>query len=126
MTVTVAVPDFVGSACDVAVTVTCDGFGAVAGAVYNPAAEIVPFAVPPPTLQVTAVFEVPDTVAVNCCVPPAVTVAVAGETATEIGVGGVELPPPPPHPATISNTTQTKAQGYVVPMDASSFYFWLV
>ena len=123
-TVTVAVPDFVESACDVAVTVTCDGFGAVAGAVYNPAAEIVPFAAPPPTLQVTAVFEVPDTAAVNCCVPPAVTLAVAGETVTEIGVGGVELPPP--HPATISNTTQSKAQGYVKPMDASSFYFWLV
>jgi hypothetical protein len=121
--VTIAEPDFVGSACDAAVTVTCDGFGAVAGAAYNPVAEIVPFAAPPPTLQVTAVFEVPDTVAVNCCVPAGTTVAVAGETVTEIGVGGVELPPPPPHPATITSTTQGKTQGYVEPMEASSFYF---
>jgi hypothetical protein len=32
-TVTVAAPDFVLSACELAVTVTCGGFGTVAGAV---------------------------------------------------------------------------------------------
>lgn len=33
ITVTIAVPDFVVSACDVAITVTWAGFGTVAGAV---------------------------------------------------------------------------------------------
>jgi hypothetical protein len=40
--------------------------------------------VPPPlaTLQVTAVFVEPVTVAVNCCVPPVVIVALFGVTLT--------------------------------------------
>lgn len=41
--------------------------------------EIVPFVVD----QVTAVFVVPLTVAVNCWVPPEDTVALVGETETE-------------------------------------------
>jgi hypothetical protein len=41
---------------------------------------MVPFAAPPATLQVTAVFVVPVTVAVNCWVCPTPTVAVVGET----------------------------------------------
>lgn len=62
VTVTVAEPLFVVFALDVAVTVTCGGVGTVEGAVYTPAVVIVP---PPTTLHVTAVFEVPATVAVN-------------------------------------------------------------
>jgi hypothetical protein len=48
------------------------------GAVNRPEAEIVPALAD----QVTAVFDEPLTVAVNCRVPPDVTVAVAGDTAT--------------------------------------------
>jgi len=80
VTVTVAGDDFVESACEVAVTVTCAGFGTVAGAVYSPALEIVPLAAPPATLQVTAVFDVPVTVALNCCVLPTGTLAAVGAT----------------------------------------------
>jgi hypothetical protein len=86
--VTMAVPDLLGSACDVAVTTTFDGVGTLAGAVYRPDALIVPQPVPlqpaPERLHVTAVLVVPVTVAVNCCCAPMVTVAVAGETATVI------------------------------------------
>lgn len=58
VTVTVADADFVGSAALVALTVYVP---AVAGAVYKP--ELV--TVPPVALQVTAVFVVPTTLAVN-------------------------------------------------------------
>jgi hypothetical protein len=37
--------------------------------------------------QVTAVFEVPVTVALNCCIPPPVSVADVGEIETLIAVG---------------------------------------
>ena len=63
VTVTDAVADFVVSATLVARTVNVP---ATAGAVYKPAVETVP----PVADHVTAVFEVPVTVAVNCCVPP--------------------------------------------------------
>jgi hypothetical protein len=36
--------------------------------------------------QLTAVFEEPVTVAVNCCVPPALRLAVVGETLTATGL----------------------------------------
>jgi hypothetical protein len=65
VTVTVADADFAVSAWEVAVTVTCAGFGTAPGAVYSPLLEIVPFAAPPATPQVTAVFELPVTVAVK-------------------------------------------------------------
>jgi len=65
VTVTVADPILAAFACEVAVTVTVAGFGTLAGAVYDPAPEIVPFAAPPTTAHVTAVFDVPVTVAVN-------------------------------------------------------------
>ena len=85
-TVTVAAPDFVGSACDVAVTVTVAGFGTVVGAVYRPPLVIVPHAAPlqpaPERLHVTVVLFVPVTVAVNCCWPAVGTWALLGETAT--------------------------------------------
>jgi len=89
ITVTVALPFFVTSACDVAVTVTVDGVGTAAGAVYKPDALMVPQAPPlqpaPETDHVTAEFAVPVTVAVNCCCVPVVTLTVAGDTETATG-----------------------------------------
>src|SRR5213080_2634849 len=89
--VTCAEADFVGSACDTAVTVTVAGFVTTAGAVYSPELEIVPTVALPPvtplTCQVTAVLLVFCTVAVNCCVPPAPTVADIGEIVTRTGMG---------------------------------------
>lgn len=67
--VTVVLPDFVGSAWLTALTITKLA-GTAAGAVNKPVLVIVPVvALPPVTLltcQVTAVFAVPLTVAVNC------------------------------------------------------------
>jgi len=105
-----AVPDLVESAAETALIVTATGLGSVEGATYIPDALIRPtVAFPPatpPALQVTAVFEVPETVAVNCSVPARGRVAVAGETETVMFVGVPELgvaaavppdplPPPP-------------------------------
>ena len=88
-TVTEAVPDFVGSATEVAVTKTCGGLGTVDGAVYKPLADIVPHdapAQPPPAmLHDTAVFVVFAIVAVNCWWPPGSSCTVAGDTVTETG-----------------------------------------
>ena len=87
--VTVAVADFVLSATEVAVTVTSAGLGIASGAVYKPPEEMVPQDAPlqpvPVTLHVTAVFAVPVTVAVNCCVLPAGTSALEGVTFTATG-----------------------------------------
>jgi len=87
--VTVALPDLVLSATEVAVTITWFGVGGLPGAVYSPLAEIAPQAAPeqplPATLHVTAVFVVPTTVAANCCLRPMRTCAVAGATVTETG-----------------------------------------
>ncbi len=77
--VMVVEPDLVVSACDVAVTVALAGVVRIAGAEYSPLLLIVPG---PAVLQVTAVLVVPWTVAVNCCVAPRITVAVAGVTVT--------------------------------------------
>src|SRR5436190_1971488 len=91
--VTCAEADFVGSAWDTAVTVTMAGFGTTAGAVYRPELDIVPTVALPPvtplTCQVTAVLLVFCTVAVNCCVPPAPTVADTGEIVTRTTAVGV-------------------------------------
>jgi hypothetical protein len=69
MTVTVADADFVWSATEVAVIVTWAGEGTTPGAVYEPAAVMVPQVLPlqpdPLILQVTAVFIVPEIVALN-------------------------------------------------------------
>jgi hypothetical protein len=89
VTVTVADADFVLSACDVAVTVTCAGVGTAVGAMYRPVLVIVPLEAPPATLHVTAVFEVPVMDTVNGCVLPTATVTVAGAIETAIVVGGV-------------------------------------
>jgi hypothetical protein len=96
-TVTVAEPDLVGSACEVAITVTFAGFGTIAGAVYTPADEIVPLLAPPLTLQVTAVFVVRVTVAVKVNVLLTATVLCGALTVTVMTVaGGAVLPPPQP------------------------------
>jgi len=71
--VTVALSNFVLSAAEIALTVTVPPVGTAAGAVYRPDALIVPtveLPVVPLTCQVTAVFVVFVTVAVNCCVSP--------------------------------------------------------
>jgi hypothetical protein len=78
VTATAALADFVESAWLVAVTAMALGDGAFAGAMYRPLLSIVPQTLPLqpcpgtalPTLQVTAVFEIPLTTAVNCCVLP--------------------------------------------------------
>jgi hypothetical protein len=85
--VTVAEADFEVSACEVAVTVAFVGFATVAGAVYKPEADSAPT---PLSDQVTAVLVVPETVAVNCCVPPPFKVAEVGEIETLTGGGPLE------------------------------------
>jgi hypothetical protein len=81
--VTWAEADLVGSAFDVAVTVTILGIGIDVGAVYSPAAVITPQELPPQpapdTFQVTVVFALPETWAVNCCC------RVPGASETELG-----------------------------------------
>ena len=77
VTTTAAVPDLVVSAALVAVTVTFV-LTVTVGAWYRPETEIVPSDAD----QVTAVFELPATEALNCWVPADWTVAVAGETVT--------------------------------------------
>jgi hypothetical protein len=89
VTVAVAVALLVESATEIAFIVTEAGDGTAAGAVYRPAAEIVPLVALPPatpfTCQVTPLFcESFETVAVNCCVCPVFTLAVAGVTLTEM------------------------------------------
>ncbi|MCE5307117.1 MAG: hypothetical protein LLG20_05710 [Acidobacteriales bacterium] len=77
-TVTVASAYTVGTASLVTRTVSVWPELLPVGAVYNPELEIVP--VPLTTDQVTAVFGVPVTVALNCCVPPCTTLAAVGFT----------------------------------------------
>jgi hypothetical protein len=100
--VTVAEADFEVSAWLVAVIVTVLGEGTTAGAVYRPEVVIVPTVEFPPTTlftdQVTAVFDVPVTVAVNCCVAETGTETDGGLMVMETVTGGVvDPPPPPPH-----------------------------
>src|SRR5260370_18888789 len=71
---------------------------------YRPALEIMPAVAFPPliplTSQVTARFRLFLTLAVNCCCPPAPTVAKAGEIVTTgvglLGVNGNALDVAPP------------------------------
>jgi hypothetical protein len=87
--VTIAEADEVVLAWDVAVTITVAWGGTVAGAVNSPLEEIVPQLDPeqpgPLTLQVTAVFVVPETASTNCCVPLTVTRALVGDIVTATG-----------------------------------------
>jgi len=91
--------------------------GTLAGAVYIPEVVMVPDVVFPPatplTFQVTAAFEAPLTVAVNCWVASTDRSAELGETETEtalLGAGGgegdepeVAEPPPQPMPTVAAN-----------------------
>ncbi len=79
---TVAEAATVGAATLVAVTVA-DELELTCGAVYNPAFEIVPLL----AFQVTLVFEVLLTSAVNCWLLPDATLAVPGLTTTVTGDG---------------------------------------
>jgi hypothetical protein len=73
--VTEALPICVASASEVAVTVTKAGFGAAAGAVYNPSGVIIPQEMPlqpaPEMPQITMPSAEP--VALNCSWPPTFT-----------------------------------------------------
>src|SRR5437016_907080 len=88
--ITLAELALVQSACDTAVTLTVDGLGTTAGALYTtdlqttPKLEFPPVA--PLTCHVTAVLFVFCTVAVNCWLCPAWTEAKVGEM--EIATGG--------------------------------------
>src|SRR6266446_6781303 len=86
VTVMIADADFVVSAWEVAVTVTCGGFGTATGAVYTPVLVMVPLGAPPATLHVTVVFDVLVTVAVNCCVMPTTALTTVGAMETVTGV----------------------------------------
>src|SRR5580704_17877960 len=117
--VSVADPDLVGSFCEVAVIVTCAGAGTVAGAVYKPVLEIVPFALPPATLQFTAVLNVCNTVAVICCVVPTTRFTPLGATLTEITRPAVPLL----QPASITKTaTIGSAQTRLMKVPTGSIY----
>lgn len=93
-TVTVAEADLELSATLVAVTFTVAGEGGTAGAEYtaeSPLDDREPQAAPlqpePLKLQFTLVFELPVTVALNCCVAPLTTLALVGESETATAVG---------------------------------------
>lgn len=92
---TAADPTALVSATLVAETVALAGDGNVEGAVYLPAEETVPTTLLPPlipfTAQVTEVFAVPLTEAVNCCACPNCTDALVGDTPTVTGDGAVRL-----------------------------------
>jgi hypothetical protein len=95
----------------VAVIVTFAGVGTAAGAVYRPAALIVP---PPFTLHVNVALGLPGKNAVNCAIPFTGTLVVPGNTSTALGVttgggGGVGpcLTPPQPVCVKIANAPAT-------------------
>jgi hypothetical protein len=77
----------------VAVTVTFPAAGALDGARYRPAEEMVPVVVPPPwipfTAQETTVFALPVTAAANCTLCPAVIRETIGEIDTLVEVSCV-------------------------------------
>jgi hypothetical protein len=64
--------------------------------------------VAPLTCQITLALPLLATVAVNACVPPVWTVAVAGETLTVIGGAG-ELDPDPPQAARLISAAELSA-----------------
>ena len=104
--VTVAVPVFDVSFSDVAIITTCAGVGTVAGAAYSPLAEIVPFALPPATFQVTAVLNVSSTVALNCCVVLMTMFTPVGSTLTDTTFPAV----PVLHPANTDSNESTPSE----------------
>jgi hypothetical protein len=97
--VTVAVPDLVVSAVEVALTVSDERVSAAAMVSRPLALTVVPEFLPVSTIDhvtVVAGLLVPATVAANACVPPLATLAVAGFTVTPVtvGVGGLGGVPP--------------------------------
>jgi hypothetical protein len=91
-----------------------------------PLGEIVPNVVAPPTVpltaHVTAVFELPETTAVNCTESPARMLAAVGLTVMDVDagvegddgpLGPVVLPPPQPHNARVRSS---RAEGFGVRM----------
>jgi hypothetical protein len=90
-----------------AVTVTTPFAGRIAGAVYRPPIEIDPTVALPPatpfTLQLTLVFEVPATIAWNCCVCPRNKVALSGRIVITM------LPVPVPNPGGVPPQAITAA-----------------
>ncbi len=89
--VTEALTDLVGSALLTTLTVTTAGDGTDLGDAKSPLEPIRPTVLLPPaiplTFQVTEVFTVLRTVAVNCLLPVTRTRALVGEIATLIGAG---------------------------------------
>jgi hypothetical protein len=99
-----ALAAFVASAVSVAVMVRELGVGGKVGAVYKPAAEIVPTVVLPPAAPSTdhVTVDEPLPLTVKDCVAPPRNVPVAGATANTAGagcVGPVPLLPPLAQPA---------------------------
>ena len=96
--VTIELANFVSSATLVAVTVTVEGVGTAAGAVYSAVVEPVDTIVPNVTFPPAAPFTdhvtsalslpLPVTVTENSCPPPAATLALGGAMTTSISVGG--------------------------------------
>jgi hypothetical protein len=81
--------------------------------VYTPLAEIAPFAAPPATLHVTAVFVVPVTLAVNVCVVPTTTELVGGATLIATAVGAAECDDDDAQPARVhAQTRPTKIDAF--------------
>jgi hypothetical protein len=108
------------SACEMAVTVTVAGIGTVLGAVYKPVVEMKPTVEVPPvtafTCQVTAVFVVFATVAVNGWVAPVTTEAEVGERVTVTAVVVEEELFPPPQavkPAKTAHTTTDEMTRFI-------------
>jgi hypothetical protein len=94
----------------VAVTFTVCIDPTVAGAVYKPAALIVPAPVAGLRVHVTAELHPPVTNAVNCCIWPPYSAAAAGERVTVTGgntcaLDGFSLIPTPPSKSTVRATS---------------------
>ena len=89
---TIRLRETVLSAALVAVIVTFEELGSIAGAVYKPFVEMVPTVWFPPatpfTLQVTPLFELPVTVAAYCEDVPSVTVVAPLRLSDTVGGGG--------------------------------------
>ena len=107
--VALALPVSAGLAAAIAVMVTPAGLGIVAGAVYEPIAEIVPVVEFPPatpfTCQVTLAFTLPTTEAWKVWDVPVGTIADAGVTATVTVGNRLEPPPEPPQATNRPNST---------------------
>src|SRR5207244_3431870 len=119
-----AAPHTVAYACAPTVAVTVAGASTSRGVRDQPQRAVVNTGASSPmtpfTCQVTAVLLVFCTTALNCCVPPAATVAKIGEmvTLTEIGVGVVDTPAQP----TVSNTVTPTAASHTQEASRSSVF----